>query len=103
MILIILISFIIGLLFSPWSAGLLWTIIIILMIEGLYWLIWPWGPWRLWIILASLSGWAIGKLFFVPLVEQHRWKIWIDQRISTVKIGILGGVTQRPSFDTKPT
>lgn len=78
---IFVIAFIFGLLLSPWAGSFLLVLASNAGLQLLYSTIWSWGLWRIGIILASILGWALGKVYIVPLFDRWGIKNWVDTRI----------------------
>lgn len=90
--LIVLLSFLSGFLFSPWAGGFFMTLIFLIIFELVYGLFWPWGKWRILVVVASLIGWIVGRLVFLPILEQHGTKRWIDDKIKVSKDLIISPI-----------
>lgn len=79
------IAFLGGFLLSPWNGGFLFTIAFIIVVEIAIASFWGWGARRLLIVVASLSGWFIGKTLFVPLMAPTPLKHWVDGRLVALR------------------
>lgn len=97
-------AFVIGLLLSPWSGGFLATLMVIVVLQLVYSLIWTWTFWRVLLILASLLGWFLGKLIVAPYMVEHGIKGMVDSKIAPwvpdpVRSYLnVGGVTTQPTL-----